>query len=177
MEGTRNERVIILITSYIIGFLTAYIAFGVINLEEEIRFVYVPTQQTAAVAASDTPDVRVYVNETGLIFDNGQEQQVVSALSIPTEGAALAEGDTVVIVNYSLSKDSQYVYFCEQPSLSAQSCIPYVYSVAENTLHPVTVEGERVAFDSATHDATWNTQGRLIADNYASVDSSTPWEL
>ena len=52
MEGTRNERVIMVMAAYVIGFTTAFIAFGLNQMEESVHLVYVantPATQSAVV--------------------------------------------------------------------------------------------------------------------------------
>ena len=160
MEGTRNERVAIVLTAYVIGFITAYIAFGVMQLESSVKFAQVPAQNTALVIASQNTDMSVELTESGLFLLQGNERTLISAAS----DSGLAEGTHVDISNYSLSDDESQVYFCELPTLDSESCRPYIYSINDAVVYPVTVGNERVAYDALNHKVSWNEARELVVD-------------
>ena len=161
MEGTRNERVAILLIAYIIGFITAYIAFGVIQLEDSVKF----PNQTASVISTqrqvvDT-NVFVAIDKEGLILIKNGERTL---LSITDGGALLSDGVHTSIVEYALSPDKSQVYFCELPSDDSKSCRPYIYSIVDEVVYPVTIKGERVAFEAKNHTVAWSEEGELIIE-------------
>jgi hypothetical protein len=166
MEGTRNERVGILVASYIIGFITAYIAFGVIQLEDSLEFVQVPTQNMASVIASQqvksSTETYVAVDSVGLIIIKDNERTLLSATGDANQSDFFDEGEHVAISDYSLAPDKMHVYFCELPSQDADSCRPYIYSLVDSTVYPVLVKGERVAFEAKDHKASWSAESELI---------------
>ena len=162
MEGTRNERVAILLIAYIIGFITAYIAFGVIQLEDSVKF----PNQTASVISTqrqvvDTTNVFVALDKEGLVLIKNDERTL---LSITDEGALLSDGVHTSIVEYALSPDKSQVYFCELPSDDSKSCRPYIYSIVDEVVYPVTIKGERVAFEAKNHTVAWSEEGELIIE-------------
>lgn len=178
MEGTRNERVGILIASYVIGFITAYIAFGVIQLEDSVEFVYVPVHSTAAVIESQVAPVvaETTLEETDLgllLFKDGTE----TYLSARVSEDGTADGHYVALAEYSLSLDESYVYFCEVGDVESESCVPFVYSIEEDLVYPVTIDGDRVAFKAEGHAAIWTKEGQLLVDSYLSKDPVQPWSL
>lgn len=162
MEGTRNERVAILLIAYIIGFITAYIAFGVIQLEDSVKF---PNQTASVISAQrqvvDTTNVFVAIDKEGLILIKNGERTL---LSITDEGALLSDGLHVSIVEYALSPDKSQVYFCELPSDDSKSCRPYIYSIADEIVYPVTIKGERAVFEAESHTVAWSEEGELIVE-------------
>lgn len=167
MEGTRNERVAILLTSYLIGFITAYIAFGVVQLEESVKFVQLPDQNMASIIAAreevlTTQSVYIAVDKEGLVLIKDGERILLSSNTQGNSNEFLLEGQHVAISDYSLSNNKEYVYFCELPSSDLDSCRPYIYSIAETIVYPVTVNGERVAFDAEGQEVSWSEDGELI---------------
>lgn len=162
MEGTRNERVAILLVAYVIGFVTAYVAFGLTQLEE--RFVYMPVDNTASVInalekKSDAPGIAAMTKE-GLVLVKNNEARIISATQASADGI-LPEGYHTRIADYSLSPDGKHVYFCEVPGDALDICRPYTYSVAEDVVYPVKIDGQRVAFDPETQSAQWGTDGSI----------------
>lgn len=178
MEGTRNERVGILIASYVIGFITAYIAFGVIQLEKSVEFVYVPVHSTAAVieSQSDVVTTKTTLTETdlGLLLSKDGVDTYLSARS--TKESA-TDGYHEALAEYALSLDEKFVYFCEMPTVDSESCVPFVYSTETETVYPVTIDNQRVAFAANNHAALWTKEGHLIIESYFSEDPTRPWSL
>ncbi|MFT7507575.1 MAG: hypothetical protein ACI92I_000735 [Acidimicrobiales bacterium] len=167
MEGTKNERVGILVAAYVIGFATAYIAFGVIQLENNAVFVQEPTsvRNTASVIESVAPVMTgVSVNSDGLVYKGADSEVLLSAKSTPDEGEYLPEGSHVKISDYSVSPDGEYVYFCELPSLTAESCVPFLYIVSLDVVYPVTIDEERIAFEAKGHKISWTEDGQIRID-------------
>ena len=162
MEGTRNERVAILLIAYVIGFITAYIAFGVIQLEDSVKF----SNQSASVISAqrqtvDVTSVFVALDKEGLVLIKNDERTL---LSITDEGALLSDGVHTSILEYALSPDKSQVYFCELPSDDSKSCRPYIYSIVDEVVYPVTIKGERVAFEAKNHTVAWSEEGELIIE-------------
>lgn len=167
MEGTRNERVAILLASYVIGFITAYIAFGVIQLESTPTFAQLPSQNAAAVITSQkvaqTPSATfLAIDKEGLVLIKDNVRTLLSASADATGDTFFTDGQHVAIVDYSLSPDSKSVYFCELPTADADSCRPYIYSITNDTVYPVQIAGERVAFDATDQSVSWSEAGELI---------------
>lgn len=166
MEGTRNERVAILVLSYVIGFVTAYVAFGITQLQDS--FVYVPVENSASVIAAvnqknNAPGL-VAETKDGLVFIKNDRARILSAQAAAEDGV-LSEGYHTRIADYSLSPDGKHVYFCEVPANDIDACRPYVYSVADDTVYPFKVEGQRVAFSTHEHAVSWDAGGSLVFDN------------
>jgi len=169
MEGTRNERVAILLASYLIGFITAYIAFGVVQLEDSVKFVQVPNQNMASVIqarqeASSNENIFLAVDHDGLILIKDNERTLLSANVEEDIAVSFKDGAHVAISSYALSDDKKNVYFCELPSTDSDSCRPYIYSIQDDIVYPVTVDGERVAFAAVDHEVSWSEDGELIID-------------
>ncbi len=154
MEGTRNERATIVLVAYIIGFTTAFIAFGLTQLEESVKFVYVqPTSQAAAVvSATEVASPFITLTESGLVYKNGEKSQLISVYDVTESGK---DGFHQSIFESQLSADGVLVYFCEIPTMSATACKPFVYNSVENMTYPITVRGERIALPLTPATLVW----------------------
>ena len=166
IEGTRNERVAILLASYIIGFITAYIAFGVVQLEDHVDFAQVSNQHMASVIASreqsSVSNAFIATDKEGLILIHNGERTLLSAVETASTDSLLQDGVHVAISDYSLSPDQSHVYFCEIPFAESDSCRPYLYSIDDGVVYPVEIQGERVAFATVGQEVTWSEDGALI---------------
>lgn len=170
MEGNRHERVALLITAYIIGFITAFIAYGLTGTSAElIQIVQVPqtntAEQTASVRNATAPLVDVYANDAGLHVSAFSNENVLLSAAIDVsekEEYAGMDGVHYAVPFSSVSPDQTHVYFCEQPTSDSQTCKPFIYSIQEEVVYPVMQGGERVEFAIASHTATWGNDGELI---------------
>lgn len=170
MEGNRHERVALLITSYIIGFVTAFIAYGLSSTSSEnIKIVQVPEtstpNQTANVRTALEPDLTVYADGTGLKVSSRNDDTVLLSATANTyeyEEYVGMDGVHHDIPYYSLSPNSELVYFCEQSTPDSEMCKPFIYSIQEEVVYPVMQDGERVDFEIATHSVEWGSDGELV---------------
>jgi len=169
MEGTRNERAAILLAAYVIGFVTAYIAFGVTQLSNTVELATIASQNTASAIMAEQQARRggvafIAMDKEGLILIKNDKRTLLSATINAQDNTFLDEGSHVAITDYSLSPDQQSVYFCELPANDVDSCRPYIYSIKDDVVYPVTVNGDRVAFDAGTPSVSWSDTGELIID-------------
>ncbi len=167
MEGTRNERVAILLASYVIGFVTAYIAFGVVQLSNTVELVTIASQNTASAIMAERQANRnsatfIAMDKEGLVVIKDNKRTLLSATIDAQDNTFLDEGAHVAITDYSLSPDKKSVYFCELPATDVDSCRPYIYSITDDVVYPVTVDGEPVAFDATKQSVSWSEVGELI---------------
>ncbi len=103
------------------------------------------------------------MDKEGLILIKNNTRTLLSATVQPSSESYFEDGQHVAIVDYSLSPDKNSVYFCELPSSDADSCRPYIYSVENDIVYPVKIDGERVAFDASKNPtAYWTNAGELV---------------
>jgi len=160
MEGTRNERVIMVMAAYVIGFTTAFIAFGLNQMEESVHLVYVantPATQSAAVAAAtsfpaDATSVSVYIDESGLVYEKGGVSRVISSYDVDASGE---DGYHQSIFEFQVSSDGSTVYFCEIPNQMSDACKPFLYDSVEDVTYPLTIAGERIAVSLQPAELEW----------------------
>jgi hypothetical protein len=174
MEGTRHERVALIIAAYIIGFLTAFIGFG-IDVGQPTSFTQViPANiQDNSASVSSALSLSTAINSSIAITDTGLELTTdgVTVLLAASQYAVTPntpqgqDGVFIGISSYGVSPDGSYAYFCELPSRNVDSCKPFVYSVLSQTVYPVTIDSERVAFEATKHNVVWNSAGLVSVDS------------
>lgn len=131
MEGTRNEKALIVLSSYVIGFTTAYIAYGITYaaLQDE------PLLATEAMTASVSQVVEEQAPIAEVTID-----LVDSELSVNVAGESRLI--SVNAIGAVLSPASDMVYFCEQAT-DSENCVDYQYVIASDVIQPMDV-GESV---------------------------------
>ncbi len=173
MEGTQYERAVTVLASYIIGFVTAFIAFGVTQLDTEVKFVAAPkaTQSAAVVTATNAAPAAAVVptapaaaaeavvmeTEVGLVYVANGVETLLSLF----DAAGGTDGIHAAITQYELSPDGQFVYFCEQGSLESAACTPFLYDVTSEVVYPLTQGGARIALDAEVAQLNWSANGLL----------------
>lgn len=183
MEGTRHEKIIIAVAAYVIGFSTAFIAFGVnqVNRSQE------PYDTNAYVLpANEEPQIHhmktaVSLAEEGLFAITQERKRILSANSNVLEASAIAalgnSGFHYAIIDAEVSPNGQFVYFCEQLIPEAQTCDAYIYGVEADALFEVSLEGERFQPMVIEHESVWNEGNLLFTDGAVSVSSEVPWVM
>ncbi len=190
MEGTRHERVVTVIASYVIGFTTAFILYSNVQVLTQEVFISVP-EQNAAVALSqvetepevqETEDFVSLSYQNGrLVLQNGSEVKLLSYspelndLNVDIE--ALEQGFHFGELKYSFSQNKEFVFFCERHSAELESCDGYVYDVKEDKIYPITKEGNPVIVSAkSAQTAGWSDDALVIGDN-RSANPSAPWVI
>lgn len=134
----RHERAIVLTLAYIIGFTTAYIAFGISTDDAGERIVRSASQsQNVASVMTAMPEPLITTDDVGLddrglyVVLDGEEQFVSGILP---EGAEPGAGYHVSIDVLSLANDGRLLYYCAQESFEQEGCTEYVYNVAKHSI-------------------------------------------
>jgi hypothetical protein len=179
----KHERAGLILLSYLIGFTTAFIAYGMQQTDSSSMPTIATTDVTSQVATlavtsndmlSDVPS-ELYESEEGLMMQRSGETRLIAA------GASFAPelGDDAyeTIEAQALSRDGRYAFFCMTTPSVSDSCFPYVYDWEASGLRPVTVGGELGNFAVGDVNAAWSSDGYLQVGRYLSVSSDTPWAL
>lgn len=184
MENTRHDRAIIIAASYVIGFVSAYIGFG---LEQTPQAPVVQPVQVATEVFVEpvNPVTSLAVEPEGLVLVTANGNRLLSARRSENLAANVIDSEPGFAVKLSeaeLSRDGMFVYFCEELTADAVTCSPFVYSVAEDVLHPVSVSGADYRPDAGTHASAWTEDGYLTVEDKAngalvSVTTQMPWKL
>lgn len=185
LEGSRHEKVIIVLSSYVIGFLTAYIAFGMNDTHVSTTLVMVEeVPQTAAVAETETEtetnlsEVQVVIDPKGLQYVRNNETRLLSVNISALDSAAEYAGMSGVhhnIYGQALSPDNRFVYFCEQTVAGADVCQPFVYDSVTDSVHRVMRADGSTDLAITTHQSAWEQNGTLVLPGFRSQSPVTPW--
>jgi hypothetical protein len=198
IEGTKHEKAVIVILSYVVGFTAGFITFGVTGMPSMPAepAVTVPVSEVAAPIANTNMDAPM--EEVAPVEEVSAVNEVVSyidgRLTANINGAAVllsaqkstvdpetaekfaGQGVHTNIPAYEASADGSYVYYCEQHSAD-DSCSAFVYNVNTEAIHKVTIDGvaQPLTVDQAQF-AVWTEAGLMIGDAISnSLDA--PWNL
>lgn len=181
----RHEKIILVALSYVIGFTTAYIAFGITpdithkayRTGEVVKANSVRTTAPSNTAEpSDTPSsTRIVFKDDGMFVQTPEGEKVVSAKLRPNvlEGP----GFHVAIPQYAVSPDGEYVYYCEQQTPETDECHNYLYVVDEHTVRPLSLNGSRLTSSVIQSEFSWQPDGTARYNGYTSRSPQQPWEL
>lgn len=184
MENSRHDRAIIMVSTYIIGFVSAYIAFGVEQLEQYIE-VPAPVAQTISAPVTERVEVTakpssLVIDHRGLVLVTDEEEILLATRKSYAQTANVIAGTreaTHKLIEAELSRDGMYAYFCEQVDESDEVCSAYVYSVKKDIMYPLQIDREIYTPNIDEHFSAWSAGGYLMVDGYSSVSSNTPWLL
>lgn len=176
----RHEQLSILVLAYVIGFTTAYIAFG-LNPNRDIAsgkdVVYSSSTSLRDVVES-TPNTiaAVTFSDVGMFAEVGDEEVVISGKL--TDSVEPGPGFHVDIPFYEVSPQGNFVYYCEQHSEVPTQCSEYIYSLETHSVHPIKIEGMNVvSTDTSEQNFVWNDDETASYKEYSSVSAVTPWVM
>lgn len=186
MEGTRHEKTAIMLAAYVIGFTTAFIAFGINRLSDPANMQIETTQSTSLYTEEKGADANaeeitnIGFNKDGLFaITSGYERLLSADKSVLGANISNSVQDTpgfyYSIVDAEASRNGKFVYFCEQISADADNCDPYVYSLQDDSVHPIKLDGEAYKALIAEHESAWSESNHLVLNKMTSVDNITPW--
>ncbi len=205
MEGTKHEKAVLVILSYIVGFTAGFITFGLTmgassdsfnhtdsvpaveapldTQEEAAAYDYEQVNQAEEVSALDSdisPAENVFYKDGRLMSNSNGASVLLSAqlATVDTETAKVfaKQGVHELIPNYIASDTGEFIYYCEQHT-TTDSCTNFVYSVNDQLIQYVTVDGVKLISTAAVAmTAKWDHRGLTIGKaTSANVDS--PWKL
>ena len=177
----KHEKAIIMLAAYVIGFTTAYISFGIGNdIEQKNDYiaVYSVVDEVAtdnSIEVNESESSTLEETESGLMFKKGDYERLVTVnkAALIASGFNAEDYGYVSLVDYKISPDKKYVYYCEQETQD-DYCSPYVYSPTLDVIYPVSfVEGNKV--DLLEYSAEWRDDGVLVISGDSSSDPESPW--
>ena len=133
-----HQQALLVVLSYIIGFITAFIMFGLADdkqNEQKDNPTVFPEETVEIREKGEQP--RVYETEEGLFVSYAGQERILSALTKETSAVA---GFHVDILNAILSPDWGFVLYCAQMEASKDECQYFVYSLADDTTHMIKFE-------------------------------------
>lgn len=202
-EGSRNEKAGIVISSYIIGFVTAFILYTSVTSSPSMdSYITLPETNPASVIGATTapvtdsvatPVVTEEVAEVVPEVDNSfvtyskgllevHREDGVRLLSFSPEASSinadvktLEQGFHYGDISFAVSAKEDYVFFCEKHSADSETCSGYVYDVKADKIAQVTKDGSAVPITlKSASEAIWTAVGLKIGTHY-SESLTTPW--
>jgi hypothetical protein len=188
MIGTRHEKIVIVLAAYVIGFTTAFIAFGVNEVHEGDATAkrMVAVAQTPANETVDYKKVHhniseIGTDEFGLYVNVGGYKRTISAaaslLGASVIQGAMGPGYAVEHLKPAISTDGWFAFYCEKATEDADACSPFVYSLFDDTIHKVTLNGVQEPVRISDFTVAWSSDNYLLINGYSSVDNVTPWKF
>lgn len=171
MEVKRHERSILIIVSYIIGFVTAFIFY-----QDKLK----------RTEAFNNPD---YIN-TAILFENqkkqalsNQQNLITPPTSSPIDNKTISRGEKldkeelIILDTISItSSNGAFSFFCK-PASAEGLCRAYILDIQNSLSYPVVLENNELLFsDSLIPDIKWNNDYLKIGD-FVSISSEKPWLL
>lgn len=205
MEGTKHEKAVLVILSYVVGLTSGFIGFGLTQttdvanefpqtvlsteVEQMNQEVTSPADESEilesskgsldANSASKTGVSVAYIDGRLTIDVNGSVQLLSverSRLNLEAASYFTKQGTHVVEPIYVVSPDSNFMYFCEQ-SNAKDSCQSFVYDIENQMIHYVTKNGDKLVLPRAeAQRVQWNGS-QLTFDDSTSDSTSIPWAL
>jgi|GEM_PF-2346616 len=207
IEGTKHEKVVLVVLSYVIGFTAGFICFGVAqsfrhdNREEglvsQVAFEVVP-----AVPVNPTPNPSA---DQSNLATNGT---VVDAVTDSSTGVTYTDGKLQVHKNgdtYLLSMKSSHLSASVQSSFKNQgmhldvpvyslspdnkyvyfceqqttedSCNSFVFDIEKNVIEYVTVDGKKFSSPAAVAKTATWSEKGLTIEGKSSADATAPAAL
>ena len=149
MEGTRNERSVLITISYIIGFITAFILFATDTNKNTDTYEVAADTQPAAAVASQT-----------------------EAIELKNDGNIDYTSKPFAL----LSLDERNIFYCE-PNNESQGCSAYIYSKDTGTVQKVYFDDQELIIDKdLVKEIKWTENGLVIGD-IISMNPIEPWYL
>lgn len=203
-EGSRNEKAGIVIASYVIGFVTAFILFTSVNNISPIEtYITLPETNSASVVGAtnapvaDTLEVPVVtemaaeeavpvMDDSFVTYSKGlleaHRADGVRLLSFnPKSGSinvdlsTLEQGYHYDEVAFAVSAEEDYVFFCEKHAVDSETCSGYVYDVKADKIAQVSKNGSAVPITlKSASETIWTALGLKIGTHY-SENLTTPW--
>jgi len=200
MEGTKHEKVVLVILAYLIGFTTALIAYGIrpipdysspeTKLElndviENTAFVDKQNIQQSSTTEATDPSTNEFVNyhDGRLSVHNDQGDFLLSINKDLIDTEQLIEFKNYGI-HYSnnapfflVSADKKYIYFCEQHG-EEDNCSNFIFDVKSSIVQFVNNEKQKIVTSRAVAEkAYWREDGTLKVGDFSSVSADTPWKV
>ncbi|MEX0918213.1 MAG: hypothetical protein WDZ93_03585 [Candidatus Paceibacterota bacterium] len=175
----RHEQIVIAVLGYIIGFVTAFIAFELTD-QKEPMFAEKQTEQSEyglVASANESGGIirDVIIDNEGLFVKIGTRDRIVSASTMAPEEDF--NGYHYAVSETALAEDQRLLYYCVQVHVDDGQCYSYIYNADTDTVHPVrdAETGEYVQMEIGSLDAAWKGDRTLAVNHLVSVSNETPW--
>lgn len=182
----KHENIFIVAVSYIIGFITAYIAFGVnhsdyqepleqkqVNIEksESVEMKKKPQQQ----ASQKMIGVETQIKSDGLYALIGDDERILSAQVI----SATTPGYHYAIPKTEVSPDGKFIFYCAQASADNNSCANFIYEIDKDLVYLIKDSKKEQVMTQIdmVEKSTWSIDGLLVLPSHKSANADKPWQV
>ncbi len=201
IEGTKHEKVVIIVLAYVMGFTAGFICFGITSkfnaavapapvvavaapiVDEsptptEATEPATPEATVAATPVTNDPGVTTVTYTDGKLQAHvGAETYLLSmklaALDSTEKTEFQNQGTHTDIPSYSVSPDGNWIYFCEQQT-AEDNCNSFMYDVTKKVIKYVSADGKKLTTTAeVAKAATWSGKGITI-DGKTSKDVADP---
>ena len=173
MNESKHKDVTMVVLSYLIGFTTAGILFGLTdNREPLVDYNFASAYINKGVTNSDER-VRVINNSEGLFLIKGNNKE--SLLSAAISNSRESNYSHYSVITASASANEKFIHYCSQNSSRDDFCNHFIYSVIDNKYFPVISNGNQVTSSIENINTYWEEEGFLYLDGLRSVSTDTPW--
>ncbi len=200
LEGTKHEKVVLVLLAYIIGITSGYIAFA--TQSKSMSVVYkdtshqvsavVETEMTDSTAGTEEEmgsgtvlgdiarsDEFVHYTNGRLIVDSPGLRMLISVhadnVGDDVQPGFEMQGIHVAAPVFVADEARENVFFCEFFTVDTE-CSAYIYNVSDVTIKPVVLNGEQLVLTEAeARTAAW-TDGQFAVANLISFPRE-PWRL
>ncbi len=169
----KHEKAIVITLAYIIGFITAYIAFAINDADKKIYEGDNVVIENSEDATTNTPSygIEAMVNDAGLYMIKDGKKRILSARVAQAAGR---DGYHDSIAVTQTSPDGRYIFYCAVLTAGAENCSSYMYLVEDDVVRKVEPSNIPVA---EAKIATWSSDGLLQIGEMASKDMISPWMM
>ena len=200
IEGTKHEKAVLVVLSYVVGFTTGFIVFGLtqprplqsVSTQAEMEttvpediFVEPALEEiseTPVEAAAELPNTGEQVMyKDGQLIANVNGASVLLSAQMKTVDAETAvlfanQGVHEVIPYFQASPDGAFIYYCEQ-HVASDTCINFVYSVNEKVIQYVTVDDIKLDLAPEAAKTAYWSGSTLHLGGAMSTNVAAPWKL
>ncbi|OGG41811.1 hypothetical protein A2837_01190 [Candidatus Kaiserbacteria bacterium RIFCSPHIGHO2_01_FULL_46_22] len=166
----QHEQAILVVLAYLIGFITAFIAF---KLAEDNSWSPIVEAERSQYEMMSNLEVLV---KGGNLYAarNGIEH----ALSVYADREEEEDGFHYSVLVASVSPDNRFVHYCVQPTATSDTCTNFIYSSEEDVIYRVKNGEEQMSvLADLTTDSGWMEDGKLSLPGHQSVSADTPWKM
>ncbi len=202
MEGTKHEKITLVVLGYIIGGVTVFI--GALAAEHGYQMSIKPHMEASVYSAlaPESPELEpaavaeqpvetptpvpesvpvdmlpVAYFDSALRVADGETKLVLSQLveSTPDDAAFANQGYHVETPTYTVSENGQFVFFCERHDVADNYCHAFVFDSVTASIYIVQHDKNPLTptLDQAAA-ALW-VDGLLTIGDFTSTDTATPW--
>lgn len=171
-----HQQALLVVLSYIIGFITAFIMFGLGDSGKVVVEKY-SEQGPRGPYSVIAPKPRLLTeNEEGLFVEVDGEQQIISA---QTDSDKAELGFHVSIIHSVMSPSLKYAYYCAQMETDSDECQNFIYSVDEHKIYPIKNSTGDVSTNSTDgiFMGTWSSYEDVLYIGGQRTRADLRWEL